>query len=100
MIVEAIIDEHGNWTVTTEGYRELCFSGMSPVHAFSRLLEAIQPDGWELGPWTQVTESDRVLFISGRECPDCGGSGEVTLLTSVSPCDTCGGTGRIARNKP
>jgi len=28
-------------------------------------------------------------------CPDCHGSGEITLLIQKKPCRTCGGTGRV-----
>jgi hypothetical protein len=36
---------------------------------------------------------------SGRrrvKCPDCGGSGQVVLLTTRHPCQRCAGSGTIA----
>lgn len=31
-----------------------------------------------------------------KPCPECKGTGSVTLFVSVSPCKPCEGTGRIA----
>jgi hypothetical protein len=27
-------------------------------------------------------------------CPDCSGTGKITLFTSAKPCKACGGTGK------
>jgi RecJ-like exonuclease len=28
-------------------------------------------------------------------CPDCSGTGKITLFTSAKPCKACGGTGKV-----
>jgi hypothetical protein len=33
------------------------------------------------------------------KCPDCKGSGRVTLVVSVRPCATCAGSGRVAEHE-
>jgi DnaJ-class molecular chaperone len=31
----------------------------------------------------------------GMTCPDCSGTGKITLFTSAKPCKACGGTGKV-----
>jgi co-chaperonin GroES (HSP10) len=54
-------------------------------------------DKFEIGPLKFSGFGDRVLiqeddFVSGYECPDCGGSGKSKLNVAIT-CKSCGGTG-------
>jgi RecJ-like exonuclease len=38
----------------------------------------------------------REAIMVGMDCPDCSGTGKITLFTSAKPCKACGGTGKVA----
>jgi hypothetical protein len=37
----------------------------------------------------------RDAIMVGMTCPDCSGTGKITLFTSAKPCKACGGTGKV-----
>jgi DnaJ-class molecular chaperone len=37
----------------------------------------------------------REAIMVGMTCPDCSGTGKITLFTSAKPCKACGGTGKV-----
>lgn len=86
----------GHWTANFEGHPELGFRGDHPVIALSRLLESLDNfDPNSLIAVEERTTDDRLVFIIGEECPDCGGSGQYVGLNEISACSRCDGNGRV-----
>jgi hypothetical protein len=44
----------------------------------------------ELGP-----QSDVWRYLEATPCPECHGSGSITLLVTARPCGTCEGSGKV-----
>jgi len=43
----------------------------------------------------EQSSEDRLVFVLGAVCSECGGSGEYVGLNAVEKCGACGGSGRV-----
>lgn len=87
--------EHRQWCAWVEGSSGSAFTAETAPLAVERLIAALP--GVSIGDVEPDNERSRVgryVFLVGRLCSDCRGSGRYVGLVETGDCATCGGSGR------
>ena len=87
-------DNH--WSAYFADSPETAFGGEWPAEAIQRLAATVPGLDVENITADHERSSDgRLVFVLGKVCSDCGGSGEYVGFNSVEKCGVCGGSGRV-----
>ena len=93
--------ESRQWCAWVEEDGGTTFSGETAAQAAERLiasLPGVTVD--QVVPDNARSRVGRYVFVVGRICPDCDGSGIYTGLMETGDCRTCRGTGRTIDDAP
>ena len=92
-------DNH--WTASFADSPETAFGGEWPAEAIKRLVATVPGlDVENITADHDRSSDDRLVFVLGEVCPDCGGTGEYVGLNAVETCGVCGGSGVSWERRP
>ena len=83
-----------HWSAWFADSPETAFRGESPESAMERLVATVPGlDVKNITADHEQSSDDRLVFVLGEVCSECGGSGEYVGLNAVETCGVCDGSG-------